>query len=132
MKKILPFDQRVVLYSNKPLVGELAKLPNKNWSVKILKWPAAKGWSQFRLSWEFLFNKPDIFLAPGQLVPFICPKNTITIVHDSAFKVFPKSYWWASRWYLKFMNWLVAKKSKLIITPSQFSKNEFLEMVENS
>lgn len=124
LKKIIPRSGvGVVLYSNKPLVGELGDLP-VNWSVKILSWPFKKGWSQIRLSWQFLFNPPDVFLAPGQLVPVICPKNTISVVHDSAFKAFPQAYWWASRWYLHGMNKLICQKSKLIITPSEFSKRE--------
>mgnify|MGYP001583169302 CR=1 FL=1 len=130
LKKVIPSNVRVILYTNQPLSGELAVLPNINWSIKILRWPFFKGWSQFRLSWEFLFNKSDIFFVPGQLVPLISSKNTITIVHDSAFRAFPKAYWWGSRWYLRAMNWLVAKKSKLIITPSEFSKNEFLKYYE--
>ena len=125
-KKTLPSSSRVILYSNKPLIGELADLPN-NWSVKVLKWPFLKGWSQFRLSGEFLFNKPDVFFAPGQLVPFICPKKTISIVHDSAFKAWPNLYWWASRLYLHLMNKLICRKSSLIITPSKFSKQELIK-----
>jgi len=126
LKNIIPSSERVVLYSNTPLAGDLAKLP-ENWSVKVLKWPFFKGWSQIRLSWEFLFNKPDVFLAPGQLVPLISPKKTISIVHDSAFRALPNLYWWASRWYLHLMNKLICKKSSLIITPSQFSKDELLK-----
>jgi len=126
LKKIIPSNTRVVLYCNEPLQGELANLP-ENWSVKILKWPFKKGWSQIRLSLEFLFHPPDVFLAPGQLVPFICPKNTISIVHDSAFKVFPSAYSFLSRTYLHWMNKLLVKKSKLIITPSEFSKKELIK-----
>ena len=113
LKKQIPSDMRVILYSQEPLVGELAVLP-KNWEVKILSWPFGKGWSQVRLSLEFLLEPPDVFFAPGQLVPFACPKNTIVTVHDSAFLFEPKSYWWASRWYLKLMNCLIVKKAKLI------------------
>lgn len=124
LKKIISQrNVKVVLYSNKPLVGELEDLPI-NWSVKVLKWPLTKGWSQVRLSIDFFFHPPDIFFAPGQLVPLICPKKTISIIHDSAFKVFPSAYGLLSRIYLNWMNWLIVKKSGLIITPSEFSKRE--------
>lgn len=123
LKKIIPADTRVVLYSNEPLRDDLAELP-PNWSVRILSWPFKKGWSQIRLSAHFLRCKPDIFFAPGQLVPFICPKNTATTVHDSAFEVFPRAYGFAGRQYLKIMNWLILRKSKLIITPSEFTRRE--------
>ena len=125
LKQTIPASERVVLYCNKPLQGSLAVIPS-NWSVKVLRWPLSKGWSQIRLSLEFLTNKYDIFFAPGQLVPFFCPKNTVSIVHDSAFRVFTDAYGLMSRIYLHWMNKIIAKKSKKIIMPSQFSKDEFL------
>ncbi|MFH1790154.1 MAG: glycosyltransferase family 1 protein [bacterium] len=126
LKNALPKTARVILYTNKPLQGELAIMPD-NWSEKVLSWPFSKAWSQIRLSFELLFNKPDVFFAPGQLVPFICPKNTITIVHDSAFRAFPSAYGFLSRTYLHWMNKLIVKKSKIIITPTNFSKQEFVK-----
>lgn len=123
LKKQIPSDVKVVLYSNTPLRGELGVLP-PNWSVKILKWPFKKMWSQVRLSWEFLSNKPDVFFAPGQLVPFISPKKTVSVVHDSAFLVYPETYGFWGRKYLKWMNKLLLKRSAAIITPSEFSKEE--------
>lgn len=127
LKKIIPADTRVVLYSEKKLLSPLSDLP-PNWESKVIKWPFKKGWSQFALSKYFLKNSPDVYFAPGQLVPFICPKNTVTMVHDSAFKVFPGAYRFFGRQYLKLMNRLVLKKSKLIITPSEFSKNELIRI----
>lgn len=126
LKKIIPSDTRVVLYTNCPLIAGLNELP-PNWSAKVLPWKFKKGWSQIRLSWEFLKNPPDVFFAPGQLVPFISPKNTITTVHDSAFMVYPESYNFFGRQYLKLMNKMVIKKSKIILTPSEFSKNELMK-----
>jgi glycosyltransferase involved in cell wall biosynthesis len=127
LKKVIPADTRVVLYSEKKLLFPLAELPD-NWESKVIAWTAKKGWSQFALSKYFLKNSPDVFFAPGQLVPFICPKNTVTMVHDSAFKVFPSAYRFFGRQYLKVMNRLILKKSKIIITPSEFSKNELIRI----
>ncbi len=123
LKKIIPADVRVILYSNNQLVDDLKKLP-ENWQTAILPWPLNKGWSQFRLSGYFLRHKLDLFFAPGQLVPFVCPKNTVTTIHDSAFEVFPNAYSFSGCQYLKAMNRLIMKKSKLIITPSEFSRQE--------
>jgi len=127
LKKEIPSDVRVVLYSQEPLIGDLSVLP-PNWSVKVLKWPFKKCWSQFRLSWEFLCRPPDVFFAPGQLVPLVCPKNTTTTIHDSGFMVFPETYGFLSRLYLKWMNRLIIKKAKLILTPSEFSQNELVRL----
>lgn len=125
LKKIIPISEgnKVILYTNEPLRGELADLP-PGWEAKVMCFPLKKGWSQIRLSWEFIFNAPDVFFAPGQLVPFICPKNTVVTVHDSAFMVQPESYKWSSRIYLKLMNHLLVKKAKNIIVTAQFNLGE--------
>lgn len=124
LKKIIPPEINVVLYSQTPLLPLLNDLP-ENWESKVLKWPQKfKLWSQIRLSFELWKNPPDVFFAPGQLVPIICPKNTVTTVHDSAFRVYPKIYRFFGRQYLRIMNWLIIKKSSKIITPSQFNRQE--------
>jgi len=126
LKKIIPHNYKVVLYSNSILIDELSVLP-ENWECKILPWPFRKGWSQFRLSFEFLKFKPDVFFAPGQLVPIITPPNTITMIHDSAFKAYPQVYNFWGRQYLKLMNLLIIKKSKLILTSTEFNRQELIK-----
>ena len=111
LKNIIPTSTRVILYTHKRLNNEIRELP-RNWEVKVLKWPLYKGWSQVRLSFELLINTPDIFLAPGQLVPLLCPQKTVSIVHDSAFRVFPKLYNKLARPYLNTMNKMIDRKSK--------------------
>jgi glycosyltransferase involved in cell wall biosynthesis len=132
LKKVIPSDTRVVLYSQTPLMPGLADLP-ANWQSRVLSWPQKmprrlrKGWTQTRLAWELLRRPPDLFFAPAQIVPIICPKKTVVTIHDSAFVVYPNSYWFMSRMYLKLMNKMVIKKSKIILTPSEFSKNELMK-----
>lgn len=131
LKKIIPADVRVILYTNEPLRGGLENLP-PNWQEKVLSWSLAKFWSQIRLSWEMIFNKPDIFFAPGQLIPFFCPKKTAVTIHDSAFLVFPRAYHFFGRQYLKWMNKRILKKAKVIFTPSDFSRRELQRLYNYS
>lgn len=126
LKKIIPRDVGVVLYSNAPLSGELAALP-ANWKIKILRWPFSKLWSHLRLSFEFLFSPPDIFFAPGQLIPFFAPKKTAVFVHDSAFEATPEAYRFFGRLYLKWMNRRIVSKAKIIITSTEFNKREMIK-----
>ncbi len=125
LKKIIPSDVRVVLYTNKPLAGELKVLP-PHWEEHILHWPLSKGWSQVRLALELFRRPPDLFFAPGQLVPFVCPKNTVTMVHDSSFIPFPAAYTFLARPYLKLMNRLVLFWSKVVITSTAFNQREMV------
>lgn len=132
LKKQIPSDMKVILYSQKPLLPGLSAEMPLNWEIKILKWPFSKLWSQVRLSLEMFLNPPDVFFVPGQLVPFWCPKNTVVTVHDSAFVFFPKAYSFLGRIYLKWMNKRISKVAKKIFTPSQFSKNEFIKLYKFS
>lgn len=123
LKYVIPSAHEVVLYSNKPLSGGLEILPN-HWRETILKWPFKKLWSQIRLSREFLRSAPDIFFAPGQLVPLISPRYSVVTVHDSAFRAYSHAYHFWGRKYLHWMNTRIVQKASVIITPSEFSKQE--------
>jgi len=124
-KKIIPGDVRVVLYSNNKLLPELDVLP-ANWEVKVLEWPLRKMWSQIRLAFELWKNPPDVYFSPGQLLPLFAPKNSVVMVHDSAFEAYPSAYRFLGRQYLKWMNRLIVKKAKLILTSTEFNKGELL------
>lgn len=126
LKKIIPSDAKVVLYSDNVLIPELAQLPN-NWEVKILAWPFKKMWSQLRLACELWNRSPDVYFSPGQLLPFFSHKNSVVMVHDSAFEAYPSAYRFFGCQYLKWMNRLIVKKAKLILTSTEFNKKELLK-----
>lgn len=125
-KKIIPPKVRVILYTPNVLLPELSELP-KNWEVKILKWPLKKLWSQFPLAFELWKNPPNVYFSPGQLLPVFAPKNSVVIVHDSAFEAFPNAYRFWGRQYLKLMNRLIVKKASTILTSTEFNKKELLK-----
>lgn len=125
LKKIIPSQTRVILFSPTPLLSEFSDLPN-NWEVKVLRWPFKKMWSQFCLAYELWRHPVDIYFSPGQLLPFFAPKNSVVTVHDSAFEAFPSAYRFWGRQYLKWMNKMIVKKSKLILTSTKFNKSELL------
>lgn len=123
LKKVIPNDVKVILYSRSPLQGSLAVLP-ENWESRVLSWWPRKFWSQLRLCFELFFHPPDVFFAPAQLIPFWPPKRTVTLVHDSAFLTLPEAYGFLSRVYLILMNKLVVLFSDKIIVTADFNKKE--------
>ena len=127
LKKIVPDNIQVVLYSEIPLVGELAKLP-KNWTSKVLKWPPKRIWTQCRLSIEMLIFPPDVLFIPAHVFPYIHPKKTIMTVHDIAGIRFPESYNTFEKWYSTWSAKKALQKLYKIITPSQFTKDELLDV----
>ncbi len=125
LKNTLPTTVQVVLYSHVPLTGALAQLP-ANWSVKVLRWPFSKLWSQVRLAWELWRNPPDVFFAPAQLLPWYAPKKSIVFLHDSAFLVVPEAYGVLSQWYLRLMNWWIMWRAAVVVTSTEFNRQELL------
>ncbi len=131
LKKIIPAEHRVILYCNSDkqltINNEQSKLISdlpSNWQMKVLPWPLKKLWSQTRLAVELLFHPPDVFFAPGQLIPWVVPKNTTVMLHDSAFKVFPEAYHFWGRNYLKLMNWWILRCAQKVLTSSKFNQQE--------
>ena len=85
LKRIIPQDVRVILYSPTPLEGLLADLP-VNWESKVLRWPTRKFWSQIRLAWELIWRAPDLLFVPTHILPWYCPSKAIFMVYDIGFE----------------------------------------------
>ena len=123
LKKIIPENVEVILYSTEKLQGELANLP-KNWKNKVLSWPPKRLWTQIRLSLEMLFHRPDVLFVPAHVFPIIHPKKTVMTIHDIAALDFPDSYNAFEKWYSLFSSKQALQKLWKIITPSIFTKQE--------
>jgi len=131
LKKNLPDNVRVVLYSDVPLEGDLALLPD-NWTSKVLNWPIRRLWTQGRMSLEMLFSRPDVLFVPAHVVPLIHPKKTIMTVHDVAAVKFKQSYNWFEKWYSVWSAKMAVKKMWKIIVPSEFTKKELLSLFKKT
>ncbi|MFH1098311.1 MAG: glycosyltransferase family 1 protein [Candidatus Uhrbacteria bacterium] len=98
LKDVIPHDVRVVLYTDRSLPSELRPWPT-NWEERILRWPPAtisnsrrsgrdpdtksSGlkfqisnsrwplWSQIRLAWQVLRDRPDVLFVPAHVIPEI-------------------------------------------------------------
>ncbi len=98
------------------------------YSRENLKWPFKRLWTQLRLSWEMLRRPPDVLFVPAHAVPRVHPKKTVTTVHDLGFKRFPHLYESKARRYLEATTKFAVKKCARIITPSEFTKHELVEL----
>lgn len=130
LKKIIPRDLQVILYTREPLKGALSNLP-PNWSVKVLGWPPRRLWTQIRLSWEIYQMKKQCgsdnlaLFIPAHVLPLFTPAKTFITIHDLGGFKFPSGYSWFERWFTKFAV-LFAVSRATIFTPSDFSKKEIL------
>ena len=116
-----------LLYSPRPLGDEFKILP-ANFKNKVLDWPLGKFWTQIRLSWEMLRRPPDVLFVPAHALPILLPKKSVTTVHDIGFERHPQYYRKLARWYLRFSTKFALKRASKIITVSQFTKKELLDV----
>ncbi|PJE75683.1 hypothetical protein COV04_03730 [Candidatus Uhrbacteria bacterium CG10_big_fil_rev_8_21_14_0_10_48_11] len=131
LKDIVPNEVTIRLYSDTPLEGRLARLPN-NWESRVLRWPPRYLWTVLRLSAELFSSPPDILFVPGSALPFVLPKRTVTTLHDIGFVRLPKAYRRRSRLYLLFNARRAIKHCARIITISTFSKDEIEDVYDVS
>ena len=128
LKKIIPEEIQVVLYTNEKLTAELGVVP-KNWQEKILAWPPKYLWTQIRLWWELFLNPPDALLVPAHTIPFLPIRKKIKVfitVHDVGFKRFPELYKPIQVWYHDLTMKKIKSRADVIITDSQFSREEII------
>ncbi|MDD3301444.1 MAG: glycosyltransferase family 1 protein, partial [Patescibacteria group bacterium] len=129
---------------------------NNNFSFKVLNWPLNFFWTLGRLSLEMLVCPPKILFIPAHTMPFFAPKKTIVTIHDVAFaredrlyrseeaqtekkwskkiikflvKIFTRGKYQANTVdYLEWSTRFALKKAGKIITVSEFTKKEILEI----
>ncbi len=127
LKKTIPADScRVVVYTDAPLRGELARIPS-HWRERVLGWPFRMLWTQGRLSLEMLIRPPDILFLPASPLPLVFPKRTVNTIHDIGFARMGESYPPLKRWYLEWATKRALRHAAKILTISEFTKNELTE-----
>ncbi len=73
-------------------------------------------------------DKPDILFVPSHVVPYFCKTKYIVTIHDIAFKKFPESYPLLFQWYLDFTTKQSVKNSHKIITISESTKKDLVNI----
>ena len=120
-------ENRYFLYTNVPLIGDLADCP-ENFIEKVLDWVIQRSWTLLRLSFEMKFGKdrPDVLFVPAHTIPLFNPKRSIVTIHDIGFEHFPEVYPWADRFYHKFIINFIKYFATKIITVSNFTKIDLI------
>ena len=123
LKRIIPAEYRVRLYTREPLQEALGDLP-ASWESAVLTWPPKRFWTQLRLSWEVFRRPPDLLFVPAHVLPPILPTRSIVTMHDVAFMVLPEAYSPHGNLYLRADARLAVRRASRILTVSEFSKSE--------
>lgn len=125
-------QNRYILYTPSSSSVEFDELPS-NFQVKESRFPFF--WTQLRFASQLIFgkNKPDIVFIPSNAIPFfaaIFEKNIkkVVTVHDVAFRHFPSSYSFLSRFYLNLSVIFALKFADRIIAISETTKQDLIRL----
>lgn len=128
LKKLYELDknnQYIVYLKDQPLPDLPAS--NSNWQYRVFG--PKKLWTRFALP-IFLFfqtEKLDLFFSPSHYSPLFCPCPTIPTIHDLGYLTSKGQF--TKKDLYQLTNWTIQsiKKSKHILTVSQFSKDEIIK-----
>jgi len=85
-------------------------------------------WTIAGLSLKMLFGRPDVLFVPSHVLPLIRPKRSAIMIHDIAFKRYPKVYTLRQRLYLNWSTKYAVRHATTILVPSEFTSNELQEV----
>lgn len=97
-----------------------------NVPIKVLRAPYA--WTQGRVAAQLLWDSPDVFFNPEQVLPFFAPKRSVITVHDLAYELYPHYYPFKHRLYLGGVTRHAVKKAKKIIAVSERTKRDVAKL----
>jgi len=138
---------------------QVIKSPHGNFKAKTLVWPVRHLWTHLRLSWEMIWHRPDLLFVPSHVLPLIHPRRSVVTIHDVGFErdksLYPKlelgpdsklkkralnllvraftfgRFGANVQDYLTWSTLFSLKKGAKIITVSEFSKQEILDVYKN-
>lgn len=80
------------------------------------------------LPWQAWRDRVDLLFFPGYMVPWTYRRPAVLVSHDISFERFPHLFSWRSRIPYRIFGRYGAKMARAIITVSNFSRKEILEL----
>ncbi len=118
-------------YADRPLRADL-KASVRSWEERTLFWPLPYLWTQFALSREMQLRPPDVLFLPAHVLPRILPKKTVVTVHDVGYRRLPHLYKKIQIAYHEITTRDIVRSPARILTVSEFSKRELVELYHAS
>ncbi len=123
-----PPEWRVFLYSL-DASPEIFSPSESDWQWRKLSWPPRRGWGQIRLSWEMLWQPPEVLFLPHSPIPPVHPPLTVVTIHDLGFLLRPDLYAPADYkrqiWALK----LARQHTRLVLAVSEATRQDLIDRV---
>lgn len=121
--------EEVVLFTNPRTVLPLA---SRGFPVHVLNLPKSRLltalYQQIVFPFLLLFRKVDVIFSPEPIFPILLGKKNIVVIHDLAYRRFRDETDFFAGAYMRLMYFAASRFAKKIITVSEFSKKELLEL----
>lgn len=125
LQKLDSTNQYLVYLKNPPL----ADMPptNPNWKYVVIK--PSKLWTRFALPLNLYFGvRPQLFFSPSHYTPIFSPIPVISSIMDLGYLHYPQQLTSKDLYQLKLWTKESILKSKYIVTISQFTKDEIVNL----
>jgi glycosyltransferase involved in cell wall biosynthesis len=119
----IDLENQYVLYLRSAPQEWIKKLP-ANFSYKIIPFPVF--WTQLRISWEMITDRPDALFIMASALPLIHPKNSVVTIHDLGYVFYPETFTRFQRNYLRFADRYISRFARKIIAVSEQTKKDLL------
>ena len=113
------------LWLNEGVPAEFAELP-ANFVPRPI--PRRHLWAQTRLARELRQQRPDVFFAPANVIPFLHPRVCVTTIHDVGFHYFPECYSLLARWYLEVTTRFALRRAAKVIAVSEATRDDLVRV----
>lgn len=95
--------------------------------VKLIAGRPGTVWEQIHLAATLRQDRPDVLFAPAYTSPLLCHVPTVLTVHDISFEAHPEWYRWRAGLRRRWLTRVAARRARLVLTDSEFSKREIVE-----
>ena len=122
-------ENRIFCYFNKK--DDLINSFPEEVEIVISKSKSNALFEQIALPMEISKDKLDVFFSPYLLLPFFSFKKSIITIYDISFVKYPKESSWRNFFdnkYRKYLSKRAAKSARAIITPTEFTKKELMNL----
>lgn len=85
-------------------------------------------WFEMRLPAILKKIKPDLFISPDAYNSLASPFRNLLVIHDLNFEHYPEFMPWKNRIYYRYFSPRYAKKADYIVTVSEFSKHDIMNL----
>jgi glycosyltransferase involved in cell wall biosynthesis len=123
-------NHRFVLYTPRPLVLDALPPGDPRFTVRLVPGTGGTWWEQVDLPRAIRADEPpDVLFAPGYSAPLRARWPVVLTIHDLSF--FARPEWFPRRGRLRrqWMTRLSARRARLVLTDSQFSRREIVRFL---